>query len=110
MPTFLILKNGAVVNTLRGADPGALRSAVLSAAADAAKSAPKASASFASKGHTLGTGTSPAAAKTATVGPLMNGGFLAWIIRFLALYFTTLFSLDPHAAAEASRYNVRAPR
>jgi hypothetical protein len=37
MPTFLILKGTHVKETIRGANPTALRTAVLAAAADAAK-------------------------------------------------------------------------
>lgn len=41
MPTFLVIKNGNVAQTIRGANPPALNAAVRNAVADAAKSAPK---------------------------------------------------------------------
>lgn len=41
MPTFLVIKNGKVVQTIRGANPPALNAAVKNVVADAAKSAPK---------------------------------------------------------------------
>ena len=41
MPTFLVIKNGNVVQTIRGANPPALNAAVKNVVADAAKSAPK---------------------------------------------------------------------
>ncbi|TKA76015.1 hypothetical protein B0A49_02925 [Cryomyces minteri] len=34
-------------------------------------------------------------------------GFIGSAYVFLALYFTTLFSLDPYAAAEASPFNTK---
>jgi len=40
MPTFLIIKNGKVVQTIRGANPPALNAALKNVVADAAKSAP----------------------------------------------------------------------
>jgi hypothetical protein len=55
MPTFLILKGTHVKETIRGANPTALRTAVLAAAADAAKGpAASAGAFFAGKGQTRG--------------------------------------------------------
>ena len=41
MPTFLVIKSGNVVQTIRGANPPALNAAVKNVVADAAKSAPK---------------------------------------------------------------------
>lgn len=41
MPTFLVIKNGNVTQTIRGANPPALNAAVRNVVADAAKSAPK---------------------------------------------------------------------
>ena len=41
MPTFIVVKNGKVVQTIRGANPPALNAAVNNAVADAAKSSPK---------------------------------------------------------------------
>jgi thioredoxin 1 len=53
MPTFLIIKSSAVVDTIRGANPSALTAAVRKAANDT--SGPGASAAaFQTKGRTLG--------------------------------------------------------
>jgi len=41
MPTFIVLKNIDVVQTIRGANPPALNAAVRNALSDIAKSAPK---------------------------------------------------------------------
>jgi len=41
MPTFLVIKDSKVVQTLRGANPPALNAAVKNVVADAAKSTPK---------------------------------------------------------------------
>jgi thioredoxin 1 len=110
MPTFLIFKNSSVVNTLRGADPNALRSAILAASADAAKSGPKSSASFQTKGHVLGGEDTPSRAQSGTVTEqanaffksLMRVKFLDTFIRFVGLYLVTLFSLDPKTAASTT--------
>lgn len=37
----------------------------------------------------------------------MNRGFADTVVRFFALYFTSLFTFDAYAAAEASPFNVR---
>ena len=116
MPTFLIFKNGTVSNTLRGANPAALRSAVMTASADAARGPAKASASFASKGHVLGSEKSaststPSSRSSGVVGAPIGQWSLAGLMdtvgRFFGLYVTTLLSLDPKAVAEVSPY--RAP-
>ena len=51
MPTFLIFKNSTVANTLRGANPQGLKSAVEAAARDAKNGPAKQSAAFGTKGH-----------------------------------------------------------
>ena len=124
MPTFLILKGSAVKETVRGANATALRTAVLSAAADAAKGPAKASAGFSGKGQTLGSesaagGGSASRSVRAPVMPDMGAmlsspaqfsqgrGLPQTIVRFLGLYLTTLFSLEPVRAAEESPFAVK---
>lgn len=112
MPTFLILKNGTVTETIRGANPPALRAAVAKGAADAAKAPAKTSASFASGGRTLGnasgttSGPKQAQAFPWTL-PGLPYGWADTATRFVGLYLTSLLSLDGYKAAEASRFNVR---
>lgn len=126
MPTFLVLKGNSVKETIRGANAAALRTAILSAAADAAKGPAKSSASFSGKGQTLGS-TSGAAGGSASrpvnasitpdIGALLSSpaqfaqgrGLPQTIVRFLGLYFTTLFSLEPTKAAEESPFAVKKP-
>lgn len=122
MPTFLILRGTHVKETIRGANPTALRTAVLAAAADAAKSPGGASsgAFFSGKGQTLGSGGGGSAPRT--TGPSLpnlgaaasspaafaqGSGLPQTIVRFLGLYLTTLFSTEPAAAAEASPFRVQ---
>lgn len=124
MPTFLVLKGTKVAETVRGANPAALRSAILSAAADAARGPAKQSALFSGKGQTLGSegGSSSAATSSSmpslpnvNVGQLLTApaafaqgrGFPHMIVRFLGLYFSTLFSFDPIRTAEESPFAVR---
>ena len=124
MPTFLVLKGTSVVETVRGANPTALRTAILSAAANAAKGPAKSAASFSGKGQTLGAGstTGRAGSGSKTVyAPAVDFGALAaspaafsqgsglpsTIVRFLGLYVTTLFSLEPKQAAEDSPFAVK---
>lgn len=123
MPTFLILKGSSVKETVRGANAAALRTAILSAAADAARGPAKASvASFTGKGQTLGSGTAGgSASRPVTGGPSIDvnamlsspaqfsqgRGLPQTVVRFLGLYFTTLFSLDPIKTAEESPFAVR---
>lgn len=115
MPTFLVIKSSAVVDTIRGANPAALTAAVRKAANDT--SGPGASsAAFQSKGRTLGSASEPSRpvgeSPFANVqGMLMgNGGFSDLITRFAALYFISLFSFDAFKAAEESPFNIRARR
>lgn len=119
MPTFLILKGTHVKETIRGANPTALRTAVLAAAADAAKGpAASAGAFFSGKGQTLGASGSARPAPTfsgpnlgaAVASPAAFGqgsGLPQTVVRFLGLYFTTLFSTEPAAAAEGSPFRVQ---
>lgn len=127
MPTFLILKGSSVKETVRGANATALRTAILSAAADAAKGAPKASASFSGSGKTLGAAPTGGQATPSRAvsgdwlpnfGALFSSpaqfsqgrGMLQTAVRFVGLYFTTLFSLIPDEAGRDSPFAVRAPQ
>ncbi|KIW05929.1 thioredoxin [Verruconis gallopava] len=105
MPTFLVFKNGSVFETVRGANPSALRAAVAKASAEAAKG-PAKSSSFSSKGYTLGGGSTPS--RPVGNGAALGQSFADQIVRFIGLYLTTLFSFDAYAAAEASPLSVRA--
>lgn len=121
MPTFLILKSGSVVETVRGANPTALRTAILSAAASAARGPARSSASFSGTGKMLGSGGTGASAGRSVQAPSMDFGALLAspasfsqgrglphaVVRFLGLYFTSLFSLEPAKAAEGSPFAVR---
>ena len=124
MPTFLILKGTSVVETVRGANPTALRTAILSAAASAAKGSAKTSPLFSGKGQTLGSdsGGATASGGSKTVyapsidfGSLLSSpasfsqgrGLPSLIIRFIGLYLTTLFSLESAKAAEDSPFAVK---
>ncbi|KAF2231315.1 thioredoxin-like protein [Viridothelium virens] len=128
MPTFLVVgRSGGVKDTIRGANPGALKAAVEKAAREAKSGAPgggAGGAAFQSKGRTLGSATASSrqvgggggleswmrgfrtgmGSGSGTVG---RGGFVETIVRFLGLYFTTLLSLDAGAAAEASPFSVK---
>lgn len=120
MPTFLILRGTSTIETVRGANPTALRQAVLSAAASAAKGPAKSSASFSGKGQALGGAGSSAPGRTVQ-GPAIDFGALAaspaafsqgrglpsTVVRFLGLYVTSLISLEPCQAAAESPFAVR---
>ncbi|EOD49825.1 putative thioredoxin protein [Neofusicoccum parvum UCRNP2] len=107
MPTFLVFKNSAVTETIRGANPAALRAAVTKAAADAAKGPARQSTAFQSKGHVLG---APGQGNKTTGdwawSVQRRGSWLDTVVRFVGLYITTLFSFDAYAAARASPFNV----
>ena len=115
MPTFLIFKNGGVTDTIRGANPSALRNAVSKASSDAGNGPAASSASFKSKGYTLGSDSSSSSRPANTsggaafLGGLGQGGATGLadsMTRFFGLYLTTLFSFDAYAAAEASPFAV----
>ena len=113
MPTFLVLKSGAVVDTIRGANPSALTAAVRKAASD---SGAKASAVFQSKGYTLGSASQPS--RHVNEGAFAglqrmlsgNGSLGDMVVRFVALYLVSLFTFDSYRAAEESPFNIRARR
>ncbi|KAI2466500.1 thioredoxin [Annulohypoxylon bovei var. microspora] len=118
MPTFLIFKNGSVIETIQGANPPALSSAVEKAVKLAGTSAPGASgASFKTPGRTLG-GSPPSSGTPARRSGQAFGGqpwrfspihFFRAILTFFGLYFVSLFSFDPYKAAEKSQFNVNNP-
>ncbi|KAI1379877.1 thioredoxin [Hypoxylon crocopeplum] len=113
MPTFLIFKNGSVIETIQGANPSALTSAVEKAVKLAGTSAP--GASFKTPGRTLGAGSSGTSARRS--GQTLGGRpwkfspfhFFNALLTFFGLYFVSLFSFDPYKAAERSHFNVNSP-
>jgi len=104
MPTFLVLKNGQVVETIRGANTSALRTAVSRAASDSGAGGPSTGSSFGSKGYRLGNEGDKARTVGGTGGGL--GDVADSAVRFMGLYLTTLFSFDAYAAADASPLKV----
>lgn len=118
MPTFLVLKSGTVVDTVRGANPAALTAAVRKAATDAARAPGAQGVHFQSKGYTLGsagTPSRPVGGGNGVLGGLQGmvrgeGGFGDTLVRFFALYFVSLLSLDGYGAAERSPFAVRGRR
>lgn len=116
MPTFLILKKSSVVDTIRGANPSGLRSAVSKASADASKGTAQSSTVFHSKGQRLGgegptSGSSSLGASfsgaTSGLANILSGGFFDSAVRFIGLYVVSLFSLDAYQAASESNFRVR---
>ncbi|KAI0119681.1 thioredoxin-domain-containing protein [Daldinia grandis] len=111
MPTFLIFKNGSVIETIQGANPQALTSAVEKAVKLATVSAP--GASFTTPGRTLG-GPSSSATPVRRGGQALGGqpwkfspfNIINAILTFFGLYFVSLFSFDPYKAAERSQFNL----
>ncbi|KAL2161038.1 hypothetical protein VTH06DRAFT_8751 [Thermothelomyces fergusii] len=102
MPTFLVLRGGSVINTVRGANPPALAAAVDEAVKLAGGAA---GGAFSGTGHRLGgSGVGrPSVARPVGAGWSLKG-FLDGLIAFFGLYFWTLFSLDPYKAAENSPF------
>jgi thioredoxin 1 len=110
MPTFLILHNGATIETIQGANPPALIAAVEKAVKLAG---PSAGAAFGTPGRTLG-GTGVGGRTTGSAGP--NRASLArplrWdlnnlinaIITFFGLYFVSLFSVSLGRSALAGDF------
>ncbi|CAK7201620.1 hypothetical protein SEUCBS139899_004328 [Sporothrix eucalyptigena] len=114
MPTFVILKNGSVIDTIQGANPPALTSAVEKAVKLAG-----AGSTFSTPGRTLGTDAPPTVGGGSSRpgrGPVQGGRtwfdprrIINWLITFVGLYLTSLFSLDPYMAAQNSKYNTHRP-
>jgi len=108
MPTFLIFKSGSVVNTIRGANPPALKAAVNKAVVDATKGPAKTAAVFQSKGYTLGGTDTPSRPVAQSWAQILGGsGVVDMLVRFVALYVTSLVSFDGYKAAEESPFNLR---
>lgn len=99
MPTFMIFKNGTVINTIRGADQRGLTTAVEAAVKLSGTAAP----AYSSAGRTLG-GTPTRG--TSLSRPYNFKGLIDTLIAFFGLYFISLFSLDAYGAAESSPFNI----
>ncbi|KAF2175138.1 thioredoxin-domain-containing protein [Zopfia rhizophila CBS 207.26] len=116
MPTFIIIKSNSVTDTVKGANPSALTAAVRKAVNDASSLPAKSSAAFQSKGYTLGSSSEPSrpvhAGALARLNRLIsgNGGLGDVVVRFVALYLVSLFTLDSYRAAEESQFAVRGRR
>jgi len=99
MPTFLIFRNGSVIQTIRGADQRQLSQAV----ENAVKMAGPAKPVYSSVGRTLG--GAPTRGQSLNK-PWISKGFLQAIITFFGLYLVSLFSLDAYGAAQNSYFNI----
>ena len=135
MPTFLVLRNGTVIDTIQGANPPALTAAVEKAVKLAGVGGAGGGATFSGSGQRLGgsgVAARPAAAGGRSVGRPMRWdlkAFVEAVIAFFGLYFWSLFSvgipdgwvccglgvrtdvsqLDPYKAAENSPFNKKNP-
>jgi len=95
MPTFLILRNGSVIETIKGANPPALTSAVEKAVKLAA---PGGGSSFGMRGQRLG-GTGVSAPGARSGGSALSptrwslNGIIETLMTFFGLYFWSLFSV-----------------
>ncbi|RKF82129.1 Thioredoxin [Golovinomyces cichoracearum] len=99
MPTFMIFSSGSVIKTISGADKSGLRSAIESAVQLAGTFGPV----YSSEGRTLGSTDNK---KTQITKSLDLRSIFNTILKFVALYFTTLFSLDAYGAGERSPFNI----
>ncbi|KAK4125211.1 thioredoxin [Parathielavia appendiculata] len=107
MPTFLVLRNGTVIETIQGANPPALTAAVEKAVKLAV---PGGNSTFSGAGQRLG--GSGVGTRRTTVGRSAGWdlkGFLEAVVAFFGLYFYSFFSLDPYKAAENSPFNRNNP-
>ncbi|KAH6628249.1 thioredoxin-like protein [Chaetomium tenue] len=108
MPTFVILRNGAVIDTIQGANPPALTAAVEKAVklAGVGGGAAGGGAMFAGSGQRLG---GSGVGRQSVVRPARWDlkGFVEGLVAFFGLYFWSLISLDPYKAAENSPFNKR---
>lgn len=104
MPTFLIFRSGSVIETIQGANPPQLTSAVEKAAKFAGAGA---APTYSTAGRTLGSSSS---AGTSVSRPFNFQKLIDAVLGFLALYFTSLFSVDAYTAAENSPFNIHKPR
>lgn len=93
MPTFLILRNGSVIETIQGANPPALTSAVEKAVKLAG---PVAGQSFGPGGHRLG-GSGVGTSRANTLSQPLRwdiNNLINLIISFFGLYIVSLFSVS----------------
>ncbi|TGJ78899.1 hypothetical protein E0Z10_g9859 [Xylaria hypoxylon] len=107
MPTFLIFKNGSVVETIRGANPPSLTAAVEKAVKLAGTAAP--GASFSIPGRTLGGSGSSGATPARRSGSNTLGGrswtsfspfnFINSLLTFFGLYIVSLLSVGLHVSS-----------
>jgi thioredoxin 1 len=113
MPTFKILHNGTVIETIQGANPAALTAAVEKAVKLAGSGG---GASFSTPGRTLG---GPAAATNRAGAPRQGlsrpmrwdlNSFVNVLITFFGLYFTSLISVSGNFLRSASQLLMRADR
>lgn len=102
MPTFIIFKSGSPVETVKGADRGALAAAIDRATRGAQAAKPSYTFS-ASQGHTLGGGRPKGSLSRPAFNPQ---GFLQAVVAFFGLYVYSLFAFDAYSAAEASPFNM----
>ncbi|KAL1894910.1 hypothetical protein Sste5346_005597 [Sporothrix stenoceras] len=114
MPTFVILRNGSVIDTIQGANPPALTAAV----EKAVKLATGGGASFTTPGRTLASSSGSASGGIRVGGGSTTGGgpiqgraswfdirkLISFFTVFFGLYVTSLFSLDPYMSAKNSKY------
>jgi hypothetical protein len=109
MPTFLVLRNGTVIDTIQGANPPALTAAVEKAVklAGVGGGAAGGGATFSGSGQRLGgsgVARPAAAAGGGSIGRPMRWdlkGFVEAVIAFVGLYFWSLFSVGiPDACVE----------
>lgn len=93
MPTFLVLHNGSVVNTIQGANPPALAAAVEKAVKLAG---PGGGSTFGTPGQRLGGSGVGGPSRTSTSRPIrwdLNSLYNA-IYTFFGLYFVSLFTVS----------------
>lgn len=94
MPTFLILRNGSVIETIQGANPPALTSAVEKAVKLAG---PGGGQSFGSGGHRLGGSGVGGPSRANTLSQPLRwdlNNLINMIISFFGLYIVSLFSVS----------------
>lgn len=99
MPTFKILRNGSVIETIQGANPPALTAAVEKAVKLAG---PGGGNSWGAGGRTLGGSSSGGSRPQAFNRPVWDlNTFINAAITFFGLYFSSLFSVSPLLTCEA---------
>ncbi|KAL2754114.1 hypothetical protein ACRALDRAFT_2036116 [Sodiomyces alcalophilus JCM 7366] len=113
MPTFIIFHGGQPIETIRGANPPALTSAISKAVKLPAKPGHGAGHSFQTPGRTLGgqgvgSGTTVRPSTAASLG-LSLWGVAKHVATVGGLYVVSLIAVDPYKAAENSRFNMVNP-